>query len=61
MTDTFNAIDDVDFGIPSISWGYSVMYDITENYNDVFRAADAIMYEAKRKAREVSIRGVVSD
>jgi diguanylate cyclase (GGDEF)-like protein len=59
VTETLNAINDPDIGIPSISWGYSVMYDATENYNDVFRAADAIMYEAKRRAREISISGVV--
>lgn len=59
VTETLNAIDDPDFGMPSVSWGYSVMYDLSENYNDVFRAADAIMYEAKRRVHEISISGVV--
>ena len=59
VTETLNAIIDPDIGTPSISWGYSLMYDISESYNDVFRAADAIMYESKRLAREVSISGVV--
>jgi diguanylate cyclase (GGDEF)-like protein len=49
-----------DIGIPSISWGYGVMQSVAENYNEVFRAADAVMYEAKRAAkREVSISGIV--
>jgi GGDEF domain-containing protein len=59
VTETLNAIDDPEFGVPSISWGYSVMKYISENYNDVFRAADAIMYEQKRAANEASISGVV--
>ena len=59
VTETLNAINDPDIGTPSISWGYSVMYNASDSYNDVFRAADAIMYEAKRRSREVSITGVV--
>ena len=59
VNETLNSIVDPDIGTPSISWGYSVMYDVRENYNDVFRAADAIMYESKRKAREISLSGFV--
>jgi len=59
VTRMLDEADDPETGKPSVSWGYSVMYDTSEDYNDVFRAADAIMYEAKRKSREVSISGVV--
>jgi len=59
VTQRLKALDDPEIGSPSISWGYSVMHDASEDYNDVFRAADAIMYEAKRKSREISISGVV--
>ena len=59
VTESLNAIKDPKSGTPSVSWGYSFMQDASENYNDVFRAADAIMYEAKKRAREISISGVV--
>ena len=52
-------INENEIGRPSISWGYSVMHNGDEGYNDVFRAADAIMYEEKRKQREISISGVI--
>jgi len=59
VTETLQAINDPEIGTPSISWGFSVMRDTSYDYNDVFRDADAIMYEAKRKSRELSISGVV--
>jgi len=59
VTKMLNAISDTEIGTPSISWGYSMMYNISDNYNDIFRAADAIMYQEKKQAREVSISGVV--
>jgi len=59
VTDALNAITDAGFGTPSVSWGYAIMRDVTESYNDVFRTADSIMYEAKRKSRELTISGVI--
>jgi len=59
VTNELNTVHAEGFGTPSVSWGYAVMRDITENYNDVFRTADGIMYEAKRKSREVTISGMV--
>ena len=59
VTEALRAVNDPDIGVPSISWGYSVMSDNAESYNDVFRAADAIMYEAKRRAYEESSSGVI--
>jgi len=59
VTAALDAIIDPELGTPSISWGYSIMAEATEEYNDVFRAADAIMYEAKRAANQASISGVV--
>ena len=59
VTVSLNQITEEGFGTPSVSWGYAIMRDVTENYNDVFRTADSIMYEAKRKSRELSITGVV--
>ncbi|MDR3053488.1 MAG: GGDEF domain-containing protein [Coriobacteriales bacterium] len=50
---------DPDFGAPSISWGLAMMMDAAQDYNEVFRAADAMMYENKRRSKEVSISGVV--
>jgi len=61
VTDTLNSINDSGFGCPSVSWGYAIMRDISENYNNVFRMADSIMYEAKRKSREITISGMVPD
>jgi len=59
VTKTLNALSHPEIGTPSVSWGYAVMNDAKEDYNDVFREADAIMYEAKRRSREVSISGIV--
>jgi len=60
VTRELDAINDAGFGRPTVSWGYAIMRDINENYNDVFRTADGIMYEAKRKSREVTLSGMVS-
>jgi len=59
VTEELSTIHDEGFGEPSISWGYAIMRDISESYNDVFLTADRIMYEAKRKSREVTISGIV--
>jgi len=60
VTRKLDSINDSGFGRPTVSWGYAIMRDINENYNDVFRTADGIMYEAKRKSREVTLSGMVS-
>lgn len=59
VTEKLNTINDDDISTPSISWGYSVMYNTAEDYNDIFRTADSMMYEDKRRTKEVSISGVV--
>jgi len=59
VTRSLNSLRHPEIGSPSVSWGYSIMHDAAEDYNNVFRAADAIMYEAKRKSREKSISGIV--
>jgi diguanylate cyclase (GGDEF)-like protein len=59
VTQALNIAKDPDIGTPSISWGFSTMYNTSENYNDVFYAADAIMYETKQKTKEVSISGII--
>lgn len=43
------AINDEVFGTPTISWGYAVMQSTDEQYNEVFKAADAMMYKVKRE------------
>ena len=59
VTDELSQINDPEIGRPSISWGWSIMDSISDNYNEVFRAADDIMYQEKKKAKEVSISGFV--
>ncbi|MDR0875451.1 MAG: GGDEF domain-containing protein [Clostridiales Family XIII bacterium] len=54
-------INDNAFGVPSISWGWAVMHQPSEDYNSLFREADAIMYESKRRMKEVSLSGIVPD
>ena len=36
------------FGKPSISWGYSIMKNEKDSYNEAFERADKMMYEYKR-------------
>lgn len=43
-----NRITDKDYGIPSISWGYSLMTSASQPYNDIFAQADAMMYHIKK-------------
>jgi len=59
VEETLSKIKDPVIGTPSISWGHSIMFDAKENYNDVFLVADSIMYEAKKKAYEMSLSGVI--
>lgn len=54
-------IHDEHFGMPGISWGWAVMHSEAEDYNSLFREADAIMYESKKCAKEISLSGVVPD
>jgi diguanylate cyclase (GGDEF)-like protein len=52
--------EDPEFGVPSISWGLAMMTNVSQDYNEVFKVADAVMYENKRKSKVVSISGIVS-
>ena len=52
-------VNDPKIGMPSLSWGHSLLRNATDEYNEAFRVADAIMYEAKKKMNEVSRSGVV--
>jgi diguanylate cyclase (GGDEF)-like protein len=49
----------LEFGTPSISWGHALMTSVSQDYNEVFRFADAMMYENKRTSKEISISGIV--
>jgi diguanylate cyclase (GGDEF)-like protein len=60
VDDALSQIHDDVFGLPSISWGWAIMRQESEDYNSVFRAADAIMYEEKKRTKEgISLSGVV--
>jgi len=61
VSEALGLMKDKDFGTPSIAWGYAVMRKATENYNEVFKAADAIMYEVKKVAKSVSLSGIVPE
>jgi diguanylate cyclase (GGDEF)-like protein len=55
-------IFDDEFGTPSISWGWATMYDPAEDYNEVFKRADEMMYARKRTHKESGrfiLRGVL--
>ncbi|MDR0500827.1 MAG: GGDEF domain-containing protein [Coriobacteriales bacterium] len=60
-------VKDADFGSPSIAWGHAIMTSYSQDYNEVFRLADAIMYDSKRAhkrdnkraGKEVSISGII--
>jgi diguanylate cyclase (GGDEF)-like protein len=54
------ATDEI-YGTPSISWGCALMTDLSQNYNEVFRAADAMMYENKCASKVVSLSGIVAE
>jgi diguanylate cyclase (GGDEF)-like protein len=61
VDEALSQINDSDFGVPSISWGWAVMHHPSEDYNSLFRKADAIMYESKKQTKEVSLSGIVPD
>ncbi|MCL2110736.1 MAG: GGDEF domain-containing protein [Clostridiales bacterium] len=61
VTEALDRVDDPELGKPSVSWGYAFMYNMAEDYNSVFLAADAIMYEAKCRMHEATISGVVPE
>ena len=46
-------------GTPSISWGHQKMSDEKSDYNEIFRLADGMMYEEKKKTKEISLSGIV--
>jgi hypothetical protein len=41
-------IHDEEFGSPSVSWGWSVVNSVAEEYNEAFRKADEQMYIRKK-------------
>lgn len=43
------AVEDVEIGVPSVSWGYALMQAMDEPYGEVFARADNMMYEKKRQ------------
>ena len=50
MNNKCSEVYDKTFGTPSISWGYSIMDSMNQEYNEVFAKADTMMY-AYKKAR----------
>jgi len=52
-------VDHPVFGSPSISWGYALMTSTSQTYNEVFREADAMMYEYKRSRTMFSSSGLL--
>ena len=47
------------FGSPSISWGYAIMTSADQQYNDVFKIADAMMYEYKKMRNQTSFSALL--
>lgn len=47
------------FGVPSISWGYAVMHNTKEDYNEVFARADEMMYADKKAHSRFRSSGLV--
>ncbi|MDR0569721.1 MAG: GGDEF domain-containing protein [Clostridiales Family XIII bacterium] len=60
VTRKCEAVNDPEFGTPSISWGYAFMTTADDEYNAVFAKADEMMIERKKLFKEiVSSRGYV--
>ncbi len=49
------------WGRPSVSWGYAVMTSASQSYNEMFSAADRMMYEYKKKYSQYRSSGLVPD
>ncbi|NLW79887.1 MAG: diguanylate cyclase [Ruminococcaceae bacterium] len=50
---------DPQYGTPSVSWGYAVRTDAAQEYNDVFAAADKMMYALKKERFQFTSSGMV--
>ena len=48
-------------GSPSISWGYAIMKSTEQSYNEVFEAADAMMYAYKKGRNQFTSSGLMPD
>jgi diguanylate cyclase (GGDEF)-like protein len=53
--------EDRDFGVPNISFGYSVMTSASQSYNEVFSEADKMMYQAKKDKLVLSSSGLLPE
>ncbi|MDR1043261.1 MAG: GGDEF domain-containing protein [Clostridiales Family XIII bacterium] len=57
-----NSIVDPEFGTPDISLGWAVARSVYDDYNDVFKDADRMMYKEKRaykEAKGISLSGAL--
>lgn len=43
---------DPEFGAPSISWGWAAMHSENDDYNEVFRRADSMMFARKKAFKQ---------
>ena len=53
------ATQDEQFGTPGISWGYAMWENTGAGYNDVFSAADKMMYAQKKERHQFTSSGIV--
>jgi diguanylate cyclase (GGDEF)-like protein len=51
FNELLDGISDEEYGRPSMSWGYSVMRDESEEFNEVYQRADKEMYKNKVEAK----------
>jgi hypothetical protein len=57
-----NSIVDTEFGTPDISLGWAVARSVYDDYNEVFKSADRMMYKEKRaykEAKGISLSGAL--
>jgi diguanylate cyclase (GGDEF)-like protein len=57
-----NSIADAEFGTPDISLGWAVARSVYDDYNEVFKLADKMMYKEKRaykEAKGISLSGAL--
>lgn len=58
--DLANITDDK-FGQPEVAWGCAVMESPSQDYNAIFKQADAMMYETKKKRNVFRSGGLLPD
>lgn len=51
--------DEGGYGQPSVAWGYAIMNDENQVYNEVFEKADSMMYEYKKKMHTFRSSGLI--